>query len=120
MKLVFKQKEFNAFSLESLSEFHRTANRLCEEAFVVTAPEGFTEIRLREDQTIANTTNVLYLVKLLGESQDSLKLAKDKWKFIGEKYNWYFKGILKDSVNLPLPIDSTINKDDWCEYNYDV
>ena len=54
MRLVFKQKEPNAFSLKSLSKFHRTANRMCEELLGITSPEEFTEIRLRESQSNAD------------------------------------------------------------------
>ena len=125
MKLVFKQNEPNAFSLESLSKFHRTANQLCKEAFVVIAPEDLTEIRVRESPVIANTKEILYIVRLIGsvqvvEENDILSKAKEKWKSIGEIYNWHLKGILKDTVDLSPPIDAEINQNDWCEYNSNV
>lgn len=125
MRLVFKQKEPNAFSLESLSKLHRTANQLCEEAFVVIAPEDLTEIRVRESPVIKNTKEILYVVKLIGvaqavEENDLLLKAKEKWKSIGEIYNWHLKGVLKDTVDLPPAIDTQINNDDWHEYDYDA
>lgn len=125
MRLVFKQKEPNMFSLESLSKFHRLANQLCEEAFVVIAPEDLTEIRMRESPMIKNTKEILYVVKLIAAAQvveenDLLSKAKEEWKSIGEIYNWCLKGVLKDTVDLPPAIDAEINNDDWHESDYDA
>lgn len=113
MRLVFEQKEANAFSLHSLSEFYRTANSLCETSCVVTSPKDFTEIRMRENPEHPNIKEVLFIVELLSPEEPMLNLAKEKWKVIGERYNWILIGVLKESVELPSPIETQLNNDDW-------
>lgn len=118
MRLVFKQKEANVFSLDSLSEFYRTVNNLCETACVVTAPKSFTEIRIRENPEHPNITEVLFIVELLSSEEPMLNLAKEKWKVIGERYNWILIGVLREAIDLPSLIEIQLNNDDWLD-NYD-
>lgn len=110
MRIVFKYTSA-VLSLYSLSDFYKSANRICETQFGVTAPEGATEIRTPD---LGNTRTGLHLVvELTGASESMLGKARGKWIDIGEGYGWELLGTLKKDVDIPKPIDSTLLLDDW-------
>ena len=115
MRLVFKQKESKAFSLHALSEFHRIANSICETSYVVTSSKDFTEIRLLKNHRAPNTIEVLLIVELISNEEQMLNLAKEKWKVIGEKYNWILAGIEKGNVEPTSSIEIQLNNVYWAE-----
>lgn len=111
MKIVFKYTSGNVLSLYSLSDFYQSANRICENQFGVTAPEGSAEIRTPD---LGNTPTCLHiLIELTGSQESMIDKARGKWIDIGKGYGWELLGTLKEEADIPDPIDSVLLLEDW-------
>ena len=111
MRIVFKYISTTVLSLYSLSDFYKSANRVCENQFGVTAPEGSTEIRTPD---LGSTRTGLHLiVELTGAPKSMVESARSKWVNISKGYGWEFLGTLKEDADIPEPIDSVLLLDDW-------
>lgn len=115
MKLVFQETSRNALSFGLLLEFYSTANRMCEELFGVTAPKGFSEIRLQHRQDNRYIRDILFVIKLTGSSEADIESAKQKWKAVGESYKWKLLGRLKENADIADAIDGEFLPEDWHE-----
>ena len=113
MKLVFQEMTRNALSFSLLLEFHRTANGMCERLFGVTAPDSLSGIRLHSKSTDRYVQELLLVVKLTGSSETDLNKAEQKWKAIGEDFNWHLLGVLKDDADISEAIDGEFLSEDW-------
>ena len=100
MRLVFKETTGKAFSLHSIRDFYGTARKVCEESFVVAAPEESAEIVINYIPQVYMPI-LLFVLEVTEFSSDAnMKLAKDRLVKVAKGYNWKLLGILeKNTVN---------------------
>lgn len=100
MKLVFKETSGNALSLHSIRDFYNAAKTVCEESFVVAAPEESAEIRVNRIPGLYMPLLSFVLEITEASSDENMKLAQERLVKVAEGYNWKLLGTLeRDTVN---------------------
>ena len=95
MRLVFKETTGKAFSLHSLRDFYNTAKKVCEESFVIAAPEESAEIVVNDIPGIYMPV-LLFVLEITDFSSDkNMELALNRLINVAEGYNWKFLGTLE-------------------------